>query len=74
MNRTAAKNIARIGYNAQNMLLEVQFHQDEKQYCYREVPEEIWYRMKQAESLDMFFNAYILSCYEEQHREQKRTD
>lgn len=74
MNRTAATNIARIGYNAQDMLLEVQFHQDESQYCYREVPEDIWYRMKQAESLDMFFNAYILSRYEEQRREQKRSE
>lgn len=68
MNRTAAANIVCMGYNAQNMLLEVQFHQDTRRYCYQEVPEEIWYRMKQAESIDAFFNAFILNRYEEQIR------
>ncbi len=66
MNRTAATNIACIGYRAQDMLLEVQFHQDGRRYCYQEVPEELWYRMKQAESLDTFFNTFILNRYEEQ--------
>lgn len=66
MNRTAAANIASIGYSAQDMLLEVQFHQEERRYCYREVPEELWYRMKQAESVDTFFNTFILNRYEEQ--------
>lgn len=65
MNRTAAANIASMGYRAQDMLLEVQFHQEERRYYYREVPEELWYRMKQAESVDTFFNTFILNRYEE---------
>lgn len=68
MNRTAAVHIAYMGYNAQDMLLEVQFHQDGRKYCYFEVPEELWYRMKQASSVDRFFNTFILNQFEEQIR------
>lgn len=66
MNRTAAVHIANMGYSAQNMLLEVQFHKDGRRYRYLEVPEELWYRMKQASSIDRFFNTFILNRYEEQ--------
>lgn len=68
MNRAAAANIAYMGYKAQDMLLEVQFHQDGRRYCYHEVPEELWYRMKQADSIDTFFNTFILNHFEEQIR------
>lgn len=68
MNRAAAANIVCMGYEAQDMLLEVQFHRDGRRYCYREVPEELWYRMKQADSIDTFFNTFILNHFEEQIR------
>ena len=64
MNRAAAMNITCMGYRAQDMLLEVQFRQDGRRYCYHEVPEELWYRMKQADSIDTFFNTFILNHFE----------
>ncbi len=66
MNRAAAVYIAYMGYRAQDMLLEVRFHRDGRRYCYLEVPEELWYRMKQASSVDRFFNTFILNRFEEQ--------
>ncbi len=66
MNRSAAVHIAYMGYRAQDMLLEVRFHRDGRRYCYLEVPEELWYRMKQASSVDRFFNTFILNRFEEQ--------
>ena len=68
MNRAAAINITCMGYRAQDMLLEVQFRQDGRRYCYHGVPEDLWYRMKQADSIDTFFNTFILNHFEEQIR------
>ncbi|MBQ9142753.1 MAG: KTSC domain-containing protein [Lachnospiraceae bacterium] len=63
MYRVAAKNIQKVRYCPVRMLLEVQFNGEENIYQYFDVPEEVWYNMKNSASLDMYFNVVIATGY-----------
>lgn len=63
MHKIAALNIKRIEYYPIRKLLEVQFQGEEGIYQYFDVPEEIWYNMRNTASVDMYFNIKIAACY-----------
>ena len=61
MFRVAATNIQRVKYCPTRKLLEVQFKGEECIYQYFDVPEDVWYNMKNTVSMDMFFNVQMTS-------------
>lgn len=63
MQRVAARNIKLLRYCPQRMILEVRFLEDNNVYQYFDVPEEVWYNMKNVADMDMFFNLRIASNY-----------
>lgn len=63
MNRIASQHINSMKYSPSRMLLEVQFREDEHTYQYFDVPEEVWYDMKNSASIDMYFNIRVAACY-----------
>ena len=63
MQRVAARNIKLLRYYPQRMILEVRFWEDNNVYQYFDVPEEIWYNMKNVADMDLFFNSRIASNY-----------
>ncbi len=63
MNRIAAVNIQKVKYCPIRKLLEVQFKGEENIYQYFDVPEEVWYNMKNTASIDMYFNIEIATSY-----------
>lgn len=63
MNRVAAGNIQKVRYCPIRKLLEVQFKGEENIYQYFDVPEEVWYAMKNTASMDLYFNIQIATCY-----------
>lgn len=63
--RFGGVSIAAAGYDAQCMMLEVEFAQDGQIWQYFEVPEELWYTFKRVPSPDDFFHSHIKGSYEE---------
>ncbi|MBQ7774734.1 MAG: KTSC domain-containing protein [Lachnospiraceae bacterium] len=63
MFRVAAMNIRKVRYCPIRKLLEVQFKDEEHIYQYYDVSEDVWHDMKNAASMDLFFNAKIATCY-----------
>lgn len=63
MQRIAARNIRFLRYCPQRMILEVQFDGDKNVYQYFDVPEDVWYNMKNVADVDLFFNLLIASNY-----------
>lgn len=63
MSRVASRNIIFLKYYPQKMILEVQFNGDNCVYQYFDVPEDMWYNMKNVADLDLFFNLCIASNY-----------
>lgn len=63
MSRMAAKYIWDVAYFPIRKLLEIQFVNDENIYQYYEVPEEVWYAMRNTLSMDIYFNLQISSQY-----------
>ena len=64
MYKVAAVNIDRVSYCPIRKLLEVQFlEQPNITYQYQDVPEEVWYGLKNAVSMDLFFNRKVATCY-----------
>ncbi len=63
MHRISAVSIQRIRYCPLRKLLEVQFKGEENTYQYFDVPEEVWYNLKNAASVDMYFNMKIATSY-----------
>lgn len=62
-----SSNLAAVGYNADDLLLEVQFLDREGKagavYEYRQVPPQVHRALMQAESKGQFFNAQIKDRY-----------
>ncbi len=63
MFRVSAEHIYRMQYCPIRKMLEVQFNKEEKVYQYLDVPEEVWYTMRNTASIDLFFNVMIASRY-----------
>lgn len=63
MQRISARNIRFMRYCPQRMILEVQFYEDKNIYQYFDVPEDVWYNMKNVADMDLFFNLLISSRY-----------
>lgn len=63
MSRMSARYILDAAYFPIRKLLEIQFVNDENVYQYFEVPEEVWYAMRNTLSMDMYFNMQISSQY-----------
>lgn len=63
MSKMAAKYILDATYFPIRKLLEIQFVNDEYVYQYFEVPEEVWYAMRNTLSMDIYFNMQISSQY-----------
>lgn len=64
MYKVAAINIDKINYCPLRKLLEVQFlEQPSITYQYLDVPEEVWYGLKNAVSMDLYFNTKIATDY-----------
>lgn len=61
--KIAAQNIKSVQYYPMRMALEIEFYGDSNIYQYLDVPEDIWYRMKNVFNVDMFFNSQIVSKY-----------
>lgn len=57
--------IQTMGYDPQNALLEVRLLNDGKIRQYRDVPEDIWYCMRENRSPDAYYRRYICGCYPE---------
>ena len=45
------------------MILEIKFLMYKTIYQYNEVPEDIWYALRKAESVDIYFNSNIIGNY-----------
>lgn len=63
MSRMSARYILDVEYFPIRKLLEIQFVNDENVYQYYEVPEEVWYAMRNTLSVDLYFNMQISSQY-----------
>lgn len=64
LQRIASHNIRAVSYCPVRMLLEIQFENEEsKVYQYFDVPEEVWYDMKNVADIDIFYNTQILARY-----------
>ena len=59
-----SSNIASLGYDSDTSTLEVEFHSGAV-WQYHDVPENVYYDMKNSESLGKFFNANIKRQYAE---------
>lgn len=63
--KISAKNIKSAQYYPMRMILEIQFYGDTNVYQYLDVPEDVWYGMRNTLSVDMFFNMQIMSRYKQ---------
>lgn len=63
MLRISNQNIIAMQYYPIRMLLEIQFRGDEKVYQYFDVPEDVWYAMRNVANIDIFYNTQIMSRY-----------
>jgi len=63
MYRISTRDIQGIRYCPIRKLLEVQFKGEDTIYQYFDVPEEVWYNMRNTASIDMYFNAMIATGY-----------
>lgn len=59
------KTIRSAGYNALCAILEVEFAQDGQIWHYTNVPEEIWYHLRNEKYPDSFFHQHIKGHYRE---------
>lgn len=57
--------IETLGYDPQYALLEVRLVSDRKVRQYSDVPEEIWYSLRQNYHPDTYYRRYICGCYSE---------
>lgn len=57
--------IEAVGYDAQCALLEVKLFADGSIHRYEEVPEEVWYRLRENDSPDIYYRRYICGCFRE---------
>lgn len=65
LQKIAAQNIKYAQYYPIRMVLEIQFYGDDNIYQYLDVPEDIWYGMRNVLNTDMYFNTKIMSKYEQ---------
>lgn len=63
MSRMSANYIMDVAYFPIRKLLEIQFVNDDNIYQYFDVPEEVWYSMRNTLSMDTYFNLQISSKY-----------
>ena len=63
MSRVSAQYIMNVAYFPMRKLLEIQFVNDDHIYQYFDVPEEVWYSMRNTGSMDMYYNLQISSKY-----------
>jgi len=68
MHPVESSNIFRVGYDEEARELHIVFHKggtpNPWEYVYREVPQEIFSGMLDAESKGKFFRAHVLNVYE----------
>lgn len=63
MQRISIQNIKAVNYYPVRMMLEVQFMGENAIYQYYDVPEDVWYAMRNVSNIDIFFNTQILHRY-----------
>lgn len=63
--KIASQNIKSVQYYPIRMVLEIQFYGDNNVYQYLDVPEDIWYGMRNVPNVDMFFNTQIMTKYKQ---------
>ncbi len=63
LQRIANDTITAIDYCPLRKLLELQFAGEKTISQYFDVPEDIWYALKGAQNMDLFFNTQILGRY-----------
>ncbi len=63
MQKIANRNICAMQYHPIRMILELEFKEDENVYQYFDVPEDVWYAMRNVENIDIFYNTQILYRY-----------
>ena len=63
MYRISTRDIQGIRYCPIRKLLEVQFKGEDMVYQYFDVPEEVWYNMRNTASVDMYFNTMVATNY-----------
>lgn len=57
--------ISRACYDAQCETMDLEFAEDDNIYRYYDVPEQIWYDLRWAESAKQYYNKYIRGRYRE---------
>lgn len=57
--------IEAMGYDPQRALLEVRFLQNGEVKQYENVPEEVWYYLRENRHPDMYYRRYICGHYKE---------
>lgn len=72
MTKFATDYIKNATYYPIRMLLEIQFIGDESIYQYFDVPEEVWYGMKNAYPMDIYFNTQIASQFKNKCVQRRR--
>ena len=61
--KISSQNIKSVQYYPIRMVLEIQFYGDSSVYRYMDVPEDIWYGMRNVPNVDMYFNTQIMTQY-----------
>lgn len=55
--------IASAGYDALCGILELEFSQDGQIWQFYDVPETVWYALRQSKAVQTFFNTNIIGIY-----------
>lgn len=63
MQRISIQNIKSMQYHPIRMILEIQFMGEDAVYQYFDVPEEVWYTMRNVANIDIYFNTQIMHRY-----------
>ncbi len=66
MQRITFGKITSAGYDALRMKLELEFRPTGRIIVFLDVPEEVWYGLKNADSPDRYFQRYIQGRYLEE--------
>ncbi len=63
LHRISNRNIRAVQYYPIRMILEIQFMEDNLVYQYLDVPEEVWYQLRNVPNIDIYFNLQIMCKY-----------
>ena len=57
--------IETMGYEPQHALLEIRLSSNGKVWQYRDVPEDVWYQLREDHHPDAYFRRYVCGPYRE---------